>query len=362
MYTSFQVTLLVVMIVSVIKTWRDVHDHIFVRGELILQASLLSIVVVTQFGIFLVDAISTENEEYDELFYFCYFVLATVQCFCSVLVSTKYLVFRQWQSTRSTDRALAAKDDKDAHEKDADFKVFISTRRGFEAMLSHLALESQALMNNLVVQLFVYSLSLFLNVRLAKITENICQQCLVEIALVLDRSLQQLERGDEYLQWAHTLRALVLPPLNGVKSTICTKAGHSSTEMLHALHQKYFDKKAEWRVKLDDGSTMMDDRQYQDVYERGLGRRAKSQSARNLNLMLHVPSTDPDNSAEYSPAEMDSLPTPLTPGTSDGTTRVHYIKDIIEVLYNGSNTISKTLQNEFEKIEEAKVWSLLASF
>ena len=100
-YIFFQVTLLILMIAALIKTWRDVHDHIFVRGELILQASLLSIVVVTQFGIFLVDATSTKNEEYDELFYFCYFVLATVQCFCSVLVSTKYLVFRQWRSAPS---------------------------------------------------------------------------------------------------------------------------------------------------------------------------------------------------------------------------------------------------------------------
>ena len=164
-YTFFQFTLLTIMIVSVVNTWREVHDHIFVRGELILQAVLLSITVTAQFVIFLADAISTDNEEYDELFYFCYFVMATMLCFCSVLVSTKYLVFRQWQSTRNEEHVPDANTDAVVRTTETDFKAFISRKRGFEAMLSHLALESRDHVNNLVVELLVYYLSVSLNFR-----------------------------------------------------------------------------------------------------------------------------------------------------------------------------------------------------
>ena len=185
-------------------------------------------------------------------------------------------------------------------------------------------------------------------------------QCLVEIALVLDQSLKVLECGTEYVQWANMFRAklLVPPPLDGAESAICS-SNLSYTGMFLALHDKYFDKKAEWRVKLEDGSTVMDDWHYRKVYNRGTMRKSRRLSKKNLNLQ-ELPSVYNDGSVGYVAADIKAS-RHLTVTKSDAT-HIHNIKDIVDVLYNVSNTISKRLQQEYSKMAETKVTEWTCSY
>ena len=71
-------------------------------------------------------------------------------------------VLRLWKSVRSKESTFHAKEDASFRTVKTDFKAFISTKRGFEAMLSHLAQESRDHVNNLLVELPLYPLSVSL--------------------------------------------------------------------------------------------------------------------------------------------------------------------------------------------------------
>ena len=151
-FTVYGLTVGIVLIavaVFTIVTWRRAHDNIFVRGELVCQELILIFGLMVLFVIYNMDRheFTPENERYDSMYYFGYFVTLTVMAFSSLLVSTLWLPIQELRSIKlemsETNSIIFS----------IDLPSVLSLDSGIQAFLSHLAREN--LINHFAVQLTI---------------------------------------------------------------------------------------------------------------------------------------------------------------------------------------------------------------
>ena len=159
----------VAFIVVTIRTWRTVKDNIHVRGELILQTVVLLITYLILLLIWLCDVLleddnatlSDDGEElYDQVFNLGYFINSSVGSLVSIIVSTQYLPFREWQKKKSLSRRVMEKsgvhiaDNSLAMDRtQCAFRAMIATTDGMEAFMKYLSKKNEQ--NYLIVTLSV---------------------------------------------------------------------------------------------------------------------------------------------------------------------------------------------------------------
>ena len=168
-YNVLAALLNAVFIVVTIRTWSTVHDNIHVRGELILQ----TVVVLMNYPIYLViwlcdnrfeddiDPASDDGEEpYDQVFYLALFINSSVGSLLSIIISTQYLPFREWQKKKS--RSQTMMEEFGAHiienslamdRTRTSLRAMIAMTDGLEVFMKYLSTENEQ--NYLIVKLSV---------------------------------------------------------------------------------------------------------------------------------------------------------------------------------------------------------------
>ena len=149
LYGLFVGFLMIAMAIYTIKTWKRVHDNIYVRGELVCQEIILSTGLLTLCIIYNIDRheLSPENERFDSLYYFGYFLVLTVMAFTSLIVSTQWLPMQP----RRKEMVQELMHFQQGEEfRNIDFYSMISAPDAFDILLQHLHKEN--LINHFAVQ------------------------------------------------------------------------------------------------------------------------------------------------------------------------------------------------------------------
>ena len=155
LYGLFVGFLMIAMTIYTITTWKRAHDNIYVRGELVFQEIILSAGLLIHFIIYNIDRheFTPENERYDSVYYFGYFLTITLMTFTSLLVSTQWLPMQIRRETRILDRSTSRRIVLDEHIEDLrkiTLQSMISLPSALHFLLQHL--EKENLVDHFAVQ------------------------------------------------------------------------------------------------------------------------------------------------------------------------------------------------------------------
>ena len=136
----------IVFITVTIGTWKTVHDNIHLREELILQTIVILITYIIFFIIYLCDQFDGDREQYDEIFYFGYFLISSLGSLSSIIIGTQFLHFRERQRERQ--RENRGKDGRSSGHIAGDrtqiaFRDVIAMDDGLEVFMRYLAKENE---------------------------------------------------------------------------------------------------------------------------------------------------------------------------------------------------------------------------
>ena len=156
-----------ILIYIIIHFWRNVYDNIYLRGEILIGCIVLCMTVFVETVIQCIDmyGYNAQNEQYQQVYNFCFFVISTFACFALIIVSTQFVRIKVSQNQKIANELLLKNDqmidnqlggivDDDDNERwisqnEVNFETLIFTPDGLIAFLDYLGREYQ--LNYLVV-------------------------------------------------------------------------------------------------------------------------------------------------------------------------------------------------------------------